>query len=83
MATIYQELDLVEDLTVAQSIFLAHEPRRGPLLDLERMRRESAALLERLGHGAIDPARARSAPCFRPPSRWSRSPGRSPTTSAC
>ena len=55
VATIYQELDLVEELTVAQSIFLAHEPRRGPLLDLERMRRESAALLERLGHGAIDP----------------------------
>ena len=55
MATIYQELDLVEDLTVAQSIFLAHEPRRGPFLDLERMRRESAALLERLGHEAIDP----------------------------
>jgi ribose transport system ATP-binding protein len=55
VATIYQELDLVEDLTVAQSIFLAHEPRRGPLLDLERMRRDSAALLERLGHDAIDP----------------------------
>jgi ribose transport system ATP-binding protein len=55
VATIYQELDLVEDLTVAQSIFLAHEPRRGPLLDLERMRRESASLLARLGHDAIDP----------------------------
>ncbi len=55
VATIYQELDLVEDLTVAQSIFLAHEPRRGPFLDLERMRRESRALLERLGHGAISP----------------------------
>ncbi len=55
VATIYQELDLVEDLTVAQSIFLAHEPRRGPLLDLERMRRDSQALLERLGHGAISP----------------------------
>ena len=55
VATIYQELDLVEDLTVAQSIFLAHEPRRGPFLDLERMRRESQALLERLGHGAISP----------------------------
>jgi ribose transport system ATP-binding protein len=61
VATIYQELDLVEDLSVAQSIFLAHEPRRGPLLDLERMRRESTALLERLGHGAIDPrARVRA-----------------------
>jgi ribose transport system ATP-binding protein len=55
VATIYQELDLVEDLTVAESIFLAHEPRRGPLLDREKMRRESAALLARLGHEAISP----------------------------
>ena len=39
VATIYQELDLVEDLTVAESIFLAHEPRRGPLLDFDRMRK--------------------------------------------
>ncbi|HET8951225.1 MAG TPA: ATP-binding cassette domain-containing protein, partial [Solirubrobacteraceae bacterium] len=33
VATIYQELDLVEDLTVTQSVFLGHELRRGPLLD--------------------------------------------------
>jgi ribose transport system ATP-binding protein len=51
----YQELDLVEDLTVAESIFLAHEPRRGPLLDRDKMRRDSAALLARLGHEAISP----------------------------
>ena len=37
VATIYQELDLVGDLTVAESIFLAHEPRRGPLLDFDEM----------------------------------------------
>ncbi len=56
VATIYQELDLVEDLSVAQSIFLAHEPRhRGFFLDLDLMRKESAALLARLGHEAIDP----------------------------
>jgi ribose transport system ATP-binding protein len=55
VATIYQELDLVEELTVAQSVFLAHEPRRGPLLDLDRMRRDAAALLRRLGHERIDP----------------------------
>jgi ribose transport system ATP-binding protein len=55
VATIYQELDLVEDLTVAASIFLAHEPRRGPLLDLERMYRDSTALLARLGHESIPP----------------------------
>jgi ribose transport system ATP-binding protein len=56
VATIYQELDLVEELTVAQSIFLAHEPRRaGVFLDLETMRRDSAALLKRLGHESISP----------------------------
>ena len=55
IATIYQELDLVEDLTVAQSVFLAHEPRRGPFLDLDRMSRETTVLLERLGHEGIPP----------------------------
>ncbi|HKG01843.1 MAG TPA: sugar ABC transporter ATP-binding protein [Conexibacter sp.] len=55
VATIYQELDLVEELTVAQSVFLAHEPRRGPFLDLDRMRGDAAKLLARLGHERIDP----------------------------
>jgi ribose transport system ATP-binding protein len=55
VATIYQELDLVEDLTVAESIFLGREPRRGPLLDRDRMNRESTALLERLDHASIAP----------------------------
>ncbi len=55
VATIYQELDLVEDLSVAQNVFLGHEPRRGPLLDLGRMRADAKALLARLGHEAIDP----------------------------
>ena len=58
VATIYQELDLVPDLSVAESIFLAHEPRRWPLLDLDKMYRESAALLARLGHDSI-PVRAK------------------------
>jgi ribose transport system ATP-binding protein len=55
VATIYQELDLVPDLTVAQSVFLGHEPRRGPFLDLDRMSRETSALLARLGHEGIAP----------------------------
>ena len=38
VATIYQELDLVEDLTVTQSVFLGHELRRGPLLDRDAMK---------------------------------------------
>ena len=63
VGTIYQELDLVEDLTVAESVFLGHEIRRGGLLDRAAMRRETAALLERLDHTNISPnARVRLLP---------------------
>ncbi len=55
VGTIYQELDLVDDLTVAESIFLGHEPRTARLLDLEQMDADSLALLERLGHTGIPP----------------------------
>ncbi len=55
VATIYQELDLVEDLSVSESIFLGHEPRRGPLLDRAKMAADATALLTRLGHDAIPP----------------------------
>ena len=36
VATIYQELDLVDDLTVADNMFLGHELRRGPIIDRRR-----------------------------------------------
>src|SRR3954447_10469961 len=55
VGTIYQELDLVEDLRVAESIFLGHEPRKLGLLDRAHMRSETTALLERLDHGDIGP----------------------------
>src|SRR4051794_36571715 len=55
VGTIYQELDLVEDLRVWESIFLGHEPRKLGLLDRARMRTETTALLERLDHGDIGP----------------------------
>jgi len=56
VGTIYQELDLVEDLRVAESIFLGHEPRRfRGLLDRARMRVATTALLERLDHADIHP----------------------------
>jgi ribose transport system ATP-binding protein len=54
VATIYQERDLVEDLTVAQSI-LGHELRRWGLLDRGRVRRETVEILRRLNHEAISP----------------------------
>ncbi|MDA0161063.1 sugar ABC transporter ATP-binding protein [Solirubrobacter ginsenosidimutans] len=53
VGTIYQELDLVEDLRVAESIFLGHEPRRFGLMDRSKMKAETRALLERLGHADI------------------------------
>jgi ribose transport system ATP-binding protein len=56
IATIYQELDLVVDLTVAESVFLGHAPRRGPLLDHRTMNRRTDELLALLGReGTIKP----------------------------
>ena len=55
VATIYQELDLVEDLSVADNIFLGHERRSWGFLDRRRMRRETTDLLRRVNHAAIGP----------------------------
>ncbi|MEO6503483.1 MAG: sugar ABC transporter ATP-binding protein [Jatrophihabitantaceae bacterium] len=53
IATIYQELDLVDDLTVAENIFLGHEQSAAGFVRRGRMRAEAAAVLGRLGHGDI------------------------------
>jgi ribose transport system ATP-binding protein len=45
---IHQELNLVPGLTVAENIFLGHEPTRGGLVRSETMRRGSRDLLYRL-----------------------------------
>jgi ribose transport system ATP-binding protein len=58
IATIYQELDLVEHLSVAENIHLGHEPTRAGFVVRPRVARQaSAELLRRLGHPEIDPAR--------------------------
>ncbi|MBT2490883.1 sugar ABC transporter ATP-binding protein [Streptomyces sp. ISL-96] len=55
IATIYQELDLVEGLSVAENIFLGHEPTTAGFVVRGREARASAtALLKRLGHCEID-----------------------------
>ncbi|GAB3874212.1 sugar ABC transporter ATP-binding protein [Terrabacter terrigena] len=56
IATMYQELDLVEGLTVAENIFLGHEPARFGFSQRLTARREAAALLARLGHPEISPS---------------------------
>ncbi|HYI44445.1 MAG TPA: sugar ABC transporter ATP-binding protein [Actinomycetota bacterium] len=55
IATIYQELDLVTDLSVSANVWLGHEAKRGPLLQLGEMVATTKKLLNRLDHGHIDP----------------------------
>ncbi|WP_405867501.1 sugar ABC transporter ATP-binding protein [Streptomyces sp. NBC_00005] len=58
IATIYQELDLVEHLSVAENVHLGHEPTAaGFVVRGKTARASTAALLKRLGHPEIDPAR--------------------------
>ncbi|MFJ1747390.1 sugar ABC transporter ATP-binding protein [Streptomyces sp. NPDC088116] len=49
IATIYQEFNLVPDLTVAENIFLGRQPRRFGMIDRKRMESDAAGLLERVG----------------------------------
>ena len=53
ISTIYQELDLVAGLSVAENIFLGHELSTGGMLHRRDTRREARALLARLGHEEI------------------------------
>ena len=49
IAFIHQELNLVNDLTVYENVFLSDLPSRGPWLDRRRMIAETRELFERLG----------------------------------
>ncbi|MFD3724787.1 sugar ABC transporter ATP-binding protein [Streptomyces sp. NPDC058671] len=58
IATIYQELDLVDGLSVAENVFLGHEPTSARFVVRAGAARDATArLLRRLGHDEIDPAR--------------------------
>ena len=46
---IHQELNLADDLTIAQNIFLGHEKKRGWLVDDAAMMRAAAEALEKIG----------------------------------
>jgi len=48
IAMIHQELNLIPHLDVAENIFLAREPKKGPFVDKERMNREAREYLRRL-----------------------------------
>ncbi|MFC8435831.1 sugar ABC transporter ATP-binding protein [Streptomyces sp. NPDC057253] len=58
IATIYQELDLIEGLSVAENVYLGHEPTSaGFVVRGSTARAATAELLKRLGHPEIEPTR--------------------------
>ncbi|MEU3119149.1 sugar ABC transporter ATP-binding protein [Streptomyces sp. SID8385] len=59
IATIYQEFNLVPDLTVAENIFLGRQPRRFGLIDRKKMEADAEELLARVGVQVSPRARVR------------------------
>jgi len=57
IATMYQELDVVDGLTIAENIFLGHELSNGGLLKVREAHRRTKAILKRLGHPDLAPSR--------------------------
>ena len=55
IAVIHQELALIEEMSVAENLFVEDLPLRGPFVDWLRLMREANELLERFGVD-IDPA---------------------------
>jgi ribose transport system ATP-binding protein len=55
IATMYQELDVVDGLTIAENIFLGHELARGGFTHRSEAARQTRELLRRLGHANLSP----------------------------
>ncbi|RWX75023.1 sugar ABC transporter ATP-binding protein [Neorhizobium lilium] len=49
IGTVYQEVNLLENLTVAENLYLGRQPTRFGMIDRREMRRRSKALLTRYG----------------------------------
>jgi simple sugar transport system ATP-binding protein len=54
IGTVYQEVNLLPNRSVAENLFLGHQPRRWGLVDRRRMEREARVVLARYGL-ALDP----------------------------
>jgi len=57
IATMYQELDVVDGLTIAENIFLGHEKARAGFVSRRDTSRATRELMARLGHSQLSPAR--------------------------
>ena len=49
IGTVYQEVNLLPNLTVAENLFLGREPKRFGLIDMRAMNRMATAIVERYG----------------------------------
>ena len=49
IAIIHQELNLVPHLTIAENLYLAREPKRGPFIDRRKLNADAAQSLARIG----------------------------------
>ncbi|QDY70879.1 galactofuranose ABC transporter, ATP-binding protein YtfR [Qingshengfaniella alkalisoli] len=49
IGTVYQEVNLLPNLTVAENLLLGHQPKRFGLIDTRRMNREARAILDKFG----------------------------------
>ena len=79
ISTVYQEVNLCPNLTVAENLFIGREPRKGGLIDWKTMNKKAGKLLQDQALPAPPPrpagwARLRSAGRRSPPS-----PGPSPS----
>ncbi|CAN5298584.1 sugar ABC transporter ATP-binding protein [soil metagenome] len=57
ISTVYQEVNLVPALSVAENIQLGRQPRSGPFIRWRSLRRRAQEALDRLGLGTIDVSR--------------------------
>jgi monosaccharide-transporting ATPase len=49
ISTVYQEVNLTDNLSVAENLFAGREPRLGPFINFRAMRRKAKALLDDIG----------------------------------
>ena len=54
IACVYQELNIVKQLSVTDNVFMGRAVKKGLLLDYPRMHKEAAEALNTLGHPEID-----------------------------
>ena len=48
ISTVYQEVNLCPNLTVAENLFIGREPRKGGLIDWKTMNKKASKLLHNL-----------------------------------